>query len=109
MGHATAEDTFMHFEKVYGDLNITHNLVQISMDGPNINLKMLRIDEESINEKDKDCNILLIIGSYWLHVLDDAYGTAQKKVKWTVDKFCKSISSIFTQSPARLKDYLVSK
>lgn len=36
MGHATAEQIYKHFKKVHGDLDVTHSLIQISMDGPNV-------------------------------------------------------------------------
>ena len=43
MGHATADGTYSHFKKVHGDLDVTHDLIQISMDGPNVNWSMIKI------------------------------------------------------------------
>ena len=47
-----------------------------------------------------------MIGSCGLHVLHGAFGTAQTKSEWNIDKFCKAIYSIFKKSPARREDYL---
>ena len=37
MGHATVDDTMAEFKKAHKDLGIVNNLVQLSMDGPNVN------------------------------------------------------------------------
>ena len=39
MGHATAEDTLKDFKTAHKDLDIVKKLVQLSMDGPNVNWK----------------------------------------------------------------------
>ena len=106
MGHADAGDTFEHFKDVHGDLDLTHNLTQISMDGPNVNWKTIKFIDENRKLDDPECNNLLCIGSCGLHVLHGAFGTAQKVAEWDVDKFCKNIFSIFKKSQARREDYL---
>ena len=35
--HAGVEETFQTIQAVHGKLDLTHNLMQISMDGPNVN------------------------------------------------------------------------
>ena len=37
MGHASAENTFASLKEVLKDLDLVHDLVQVSMDGPNVN------------------------------------------------------------------------
>ena len=37
MGRASAEDTFASLKEVRKDLDLGHNLVQVSMGGPNVN------------------------------------------------------------------------
>ena len=39
MGHASAEHTFAALKEVHKDLDLVHNLVQVSMDAPNVNWK----------------------------------------------------------------------
>ena len=106
MGHADAGDTFEHFKDVHGDLDLTHDLTQISMDGPNVNWKAIRFIDENRKLDDPECNNLLCIGSCGLHVLHGSFGTAQHVAEWDVDKFYKNIFSIFKKSPARREDYL---
>ena len=45
LGHANAKETFQSILAVHGKLDLTHNLVQVSMDGPNVNWKTEIIKE----------------------------------------------------------------
>lgn len=47
MGHATAENLEEHIVKQAGDLGL-HKLLQLSMDGPNVNLKLHTLIEVRI-------------------------------------------------------------
>ncbi|KAK3605336.1 hypothetical protein CHS0354_033825 [Potamilus streckersoni] len=47
-GHATADDLVGHFKETSNQLNV-HNMMQINMDGPNVNLKVLDIFQSQIN------------------------------------------------------------
>ena len=106
MGHATHKDTVKSFEEVHGDLDLVHNLTQVSMDGPHVNWKSVKMIEEYRESLDPECTVLLLIGSCGLHVLHGAFGTAQKQTNWQLDKYCKNTYSIFKNSPARREDYL---
>ena len=37
MGHGTANDIMDDFKKAHKDLDVVHNLLQLSMHGPNVN------------------------------------------------------------------------
>ena len=37
LGHANAEETFQSIQAVHSKLDLTHSLVQVSMDGLNVN------------------------------------------------------------------------
>ena len=52
-----------------------HNMIQISMDAPNVNWKMVEIANEHHKEQDPDALSLLETGSCGLHVLHGAYKT----------------------------------
>ena len=108
MGHANAEDTFAFLKKVYKDLDFVHNLVQVSVDGPNVNWKTLEIIEDHQKIQDPNCTNLIVIGSCWLHVVHGAYGAGQNATDWSLDKFLKVIYSIFKIAPSRREDYLVA-
>ena len=43
MGPATHEDTLLDFKKDHQGLDIVHKLLQVSMDGPNVNWKFLEV------------------------------------------------------------------
>ena len=41
MGHASAENTLASLKEVHKDSDFVHNLAQVSMDGPNVNWKIV--------------------------------------------------------------------
>ena len=65
------------------------------MDGPNVNLKTLEIVEENRKIEDPNCPKMINIGSCGLHVVHGAFATGQKATDWSLDKFLRSIFSIF--------------
>ena len=105
MGHATAEDTLNDFKAAYKNLDIVNNLVQLSMDGPNVNWKFHDNMEEYCRENNPQSPCLLIIGSCGVHVLHGAFQTAHSKTDWGV-QVLKALHGIFKKSPVRRSDYL---
>ena len=71
---ATAAETLDGFKEVHCDV---HNMIQISMDGPNVNWKMAEIANKHYKKQDPEAQSLLEMGICGLHVLDGAYKTAQ--------------------------------
>ena len=55
MGYTRAEDTSASLKEVHKDLDLVHNLVQVSMDGPNINWKTVEIIEDHQKIQDPNC------------------------------------------------------
>ena len=106
MGHATHEDTLVDFKEAHKGLDIVHNLVQLSMDGPHVNWKFA--DELAAYRQAEDPNApdLINIGSCGLHVIHGAYGTAQGVTNWEIQKTLKAAHGIFKGSSARRADYL---
>ena len=93
--------------KVHGKLDIVHNLVQLSMDGSNVNWAFHEVLESYCKIEDPNAPTLLNIGSCGLHVLRGAYKTGHKKTDWEVEKTLKAAYGIFKQSPARRADFLL--
>ena len=60
LGHETHQDLLHHFNSLTKDLDRTH-LYQISMDGPNVNMKFF--EEFSQHHKERSFNSLNNIGS----------------------------------------------
>lgn len=77
---------------------------QISMDGPNVNLKLLK-DLKS-DMFDQDDAQLLATGSCGLHIVHNAFRAAMASTEWELEKFLKAAYNIFKDSPARREDYV---
>ena len=95
---STAKETLETFEKVHGKLDYAHNMIQISMDGLNVNWKMLDLMKEEKNVIDEGSQNLLEIGSCGFHVLHGAFKTAQSAITGQLEKFLKACHSIFKKS-----------
>lgn len=73
MGHATAEDMEV-FHKLTEGLN-SNGLVQLSMDGPNVNFQFQDLIQ---TELERNVNtVLLNVGSCGLHILHGAFKKAR--------------------------------
>ena len=106
MGRAKQDDTYSAIKKVHGDLHIVNNLIQVSIDGPNVNWATLKLIADGRVQANSEAHTLLNMGSCVLHVLHGAFGTGQKATGWNIDKLCKFSYSIFKRAPARREDYL---
>ena len=77
LGHTTAKDLKRAFEECTEKLDL-ENLIQVSIDGPNVNWKMLDLIVEDRNSNDTYPN-LLDVGSCSLHVVHGAFRTGMKQ------------------------------
>ena len=68
MGTATSEETLESFKEVHGKLDFLHSMLQISMDGPNVNWKMIGLIKEEKREFGSEKLALPNIGNCGLHV-----------------------------------------
>ena len=78
-------------------------LLQVSMDGPSVNLKFLRLLQSE--RKKKDIQELLDIGTCGLHTIHDAYITGTEASGWEIKKTLKVAYTVLHESPARRDDY----
>ena len=62
MGRAK-QDTYRAVREVHGDLDIVNTLIQVSMDGPNVNLATLRFIADGRVEANCETHTLLNMGS----------------------------------------------
>ena len=80
-----------------------NKLVQISMDNPNVNLKMLqKINEECTTN---EFHHLISIGSCGLHTIHGAFCTGAEATDWSKKKILRGAHIVLHNSPARRKDY----
>lgn len=98
----TADDMVNVFNKSTSTLQM-RNLLQLSMDGPNVNWKFFEAIQSQLY---KDTNHLMInIGSCGLHIVHGAFKHGVDASGWTVDEFLKSIYWLLKDTPARREDF----
>ena len=108
LGHATAQYQLKSFKTVFKNLDYVNRLIQVSMDGPNVNWKFLEILEEDIKITNREAPTLLQLGSCGLHIIHGANKTGQEATDLKLAKVLRSSHSIFKQSPARRNDFLLA-
>lgn len=105
LGHTRAEDLKRKFEEATKDLDM-RKLAQVSMDGPNVNWKLLDALAEDRKSQDQYPDFLNV-GSCSLHVVHGAFRSGMMKTKWGIDSVLKAIYSLFSESPAKREDFTV--
>lgn len=97
LGRSRASDLLAAFKEGLGDIPL-NKLLQVSMDGPNVNwsfLRELKLDFQHGEEK------LLDLGSCGLHILHGAFKDGVRCTGWNVTKYLRAIYNIFKDVPAR--------
>ena len=79
-------------------------LLQLSMDGPTVNCKVLQLLDERLEAKDLPKT--LNIGSCSQHTVHGGLKTGIKSVDWNIEKILKAMFWILHDSPARKDDYM---
>ncbi|XP_055620811.1 uncharacterized protein LOC129765028 [Toxorhynchites rutilus septentrionalis] len=97
LGRSRATDLHAAFKEGLGNIPL-NKLLQVSMDGPNVNwsfLRELKMDFEHGEER------LLDLGSCGLHILHGAFKEGVRCSGWNVTKYLRGIYHIFKDVPAR--------
>ena len=106
-GHATAEDMLSHFSSSILDSGLpVQNMIQISMDGPNVNWKFFDLIKEKISLEYGTS--VISIGSCGLHVVHNCFKTGCTATDWKpqVSSVLSSLYYLFKDTPARREDYI---
>lgn len=82
-------------------------LLQVSMDGPNVNFKFHRLLKEFLKDSLNEERVLPDIGSCGLHTLNNAFKNAIKSVGWDVAKFLRAAFDLFKNVPARRSQFIL--
>lgn len=104
LGHADADKLLEVVVKFIEDNNLdTRKLLQVSMDGPSVNLSFQRklnthLASQGISE-------LINIGTCSLHPVHTAFMKGIDKIEFDVDQFSNDVFSWFKLSAARREDY----
>lgn len=98
---ACATDLLKAFKLGFSSLGInTKKLINISMDGPNVNLKFFDDLKENLATEKNEFK-LLQTGTCSLHIVNGSYKTALKKSGWEIDAYLKSLYLLFKDFPTR--------
>lgn len=97
LGRSRATELHAAFKEGLGNIPL-NKLLQVSMDGPNVNwalLRELKLDVQTGNTK------LLDLGSCGLHILHGAFKDGVRSTGWDIVKYMRGIYNIFKDVPAR--------
>jgi len=104
IGHATSKDMVDHFTHAVLESGLhIPNMVQVSMDGPNVNWKFFELLKQKILS-DHGTN-LMNIGSCGLHVIHNSFKMGAESTGWNVSSFLSSLCYLFKDSPARRENF----
>ena len=102
LGHTTHLDLLQAFEDGLAGVDLI-KMIQVSMNGPNTNLKFLEVlKKKREREKLKD---IIDIGSCNLHTVHGAFQTGAKASGWQLNKVLKGSYTLLHDTPARRDDY----
>ena len=102
LGKASADNVFSTFNDCLSSLDRSE-ILQVSSDGPNVNLAFRNLVHE--NRKDDLLDPLIDIGTCSLHALHRSFQTGEKATDWNIKKLLSSMNKIFDKSPYRRADY----
>jgi len=80
--------------------------MQVSMDGPNVNIKLLRMLKENLKTSDLIDPTIIDTGNCGLHTLHNAFKAGIKAPKWEIIDFLRAIYNIFKNVPAHRADLI---
>ena len=100
MGKTTAEDLLKAFKSCFPDSLTLEKIIQLGMDGPNVNWKMSSMFQDELNGLPKAVR-LIEIGSCGLHVVHGAFKAGFEKSGWEIQKFIRATYYVFKWSPSR--------
>lgn len=66
------------------------NIVQLSMDGPNVSLKLFKWFRDFVNEADFHFSKLLEVGTCPLHIVHRAFKTGHQKSDCNVNEYLRN-------------------
>ncbi|KAK1906949.1 hypothetical protein KUDE01_009345 [Dissostichus eleginoides] len=104
LGHTQAEKLLESINRSLSPLD-PKKLLQISMDGPTVNWKFLRIFQEDKSKEDPDAPKLINLGSCGLHVVHGSFQTGERETGWKIGDALRALWQVFHDSPARREDF----
>ena len=103
LGHTTHQDLYDALQERLKSFDMG-KMVQLSMDGPNVNLKLLQKVKDSRDELGH--SKLIDFGSCNLHTVHGSFRTGAEASGWSIKQLLKSCHQILKDSPARRDDFI---
>jgi hypothetical protein len=103
LGKASATDLLHSFKSGLGCID-KHKVIQVSMDGPNVNWAFYKLLKEEVSP---DSPLLLDTGSCGLHIAHGAFHHGHDATSWNVNGVLSAIWRLFKDSPAKRAAYQV--
>ena len=101
--HPNSENLHEKLLQSLSDLKL-EKLLQISMDGPNVNCDVLK--HHSQYREEKELAQLVIIGRCCLLVVNGAFRTGMMETDWDIHRVLHAVWKLFDESPARIDVYI---
>ena len=102
MGKAVANDVLKIFKDCVNGMD-EDKLLQVSVDGPNLNTSFLTCFSEE--RMDRELIHLALFGSCGLHTIQKSFKHGESATGWNLKKLLSSMFKIFHESPSRRADY----
>ncbi|KAJ4945774.1 hypothetical protein JOQ06_023452 [Pogonophryne albipinna] len=101
LGHGRAEDLLHHIKECGAQLKMKQ-LMSVSMDGPNVNFKLVNLLQKEHAELYGGAQLVLI-GSCGLHTLHNAVKAGF--TMWQLERLLRAMHYLFHNVPARREDF----
>ena len=103
LGHARSEDLYEPIRSCCDKIGV-QRILQLSMDGPNVNWKLFRNVSNDIEEETN--KQMLNIGSCGLYIMHNANKSGVNSCTWDVENILCSLHRLFKDTPARQEDFV---
>ena len=101
-GHATTDNLMEHFTKSVLETGLSvKDMIQVSIDGPNVNWKFFGDLRKKIG--DNYGTALINVGSCDLHVVRNSFKSGMDATGWQLSSFSSSLYYLFKDAPPRKK------
>lgn len=99
LGRCKAVDLLTGFLSAVRPLGV-EKVLQVSMDGPNVNLRFFKDLQIKMAEEDVPA-VMLDLGSCGIHTTHNAFKNAMIATKWNISTFLRSLYNLLKNVPAR--------
>ncbi|KAJ8665433.1 hypothetical protein QAD02_007095 [Eretmocerus hayati] len=102
--HCTALDLLREFQNITQNLNY-QDVVEIGMDGPNVNFKLLAEFKKTFNDSEDGTCKIFDVGSCGIHTMHNSFKTRFEASGWGVADFLQAKYFLFVRSAPRQQDF----